>query len=85
MEVLPHDQFVVRTACPLRLTCRNRRFLRLNNPVSTNIETKAFNGQQRNLPNSQEDSVRHQHPDSHVKVTEDFNGANTDETSEIDR
>ena len=43
MEVLPYDQFVVRINCPQRLTRRNIRFLKLYNPVSTNIESKVFN------------------------------------------
>ena len=43
MEVLPHDQFVVRIDGLRRLTRRNR-FLRFYNPVSTNTEAKVFNG-----------------------------------------
>ena len=84
MEVLPHDQFVVRIDGSRRLTRRNRRFLRMYNPVSTSIEAKAFHGWRGNLPSSQKGNVRHQSPDSPVKVTEDSNGANTGETSEIE-
>ena len=84
MEVLPHDQFVVRIDGSRRLTRRNRRFLRMYKPVSTSIEAKAFHGWRGNLPSSQEGNVRHQRPDSPVKVTEDSNGANTGETSEVE-
>ena len=86
MEVLPHDKFVVRIDGSRRLTRRDRRFLRLYNPVSTNIETKVFNGWHKNLSSSNKSTnVSHQHDDSSVEVTEDSNGANTDETREIDR
>ena len=51
---------------------------------SLNIETKAFHGWRGNLPSSQEGNVRHQRPDSLVKITEDSNGANTGETSEAE-
>ena len=81
---LPHDQFVVRIDGSRRLTRRNRRFLRMYNPVSTSIEEKAFHGWRGNLPSSQESNVRHQRPDFPVKVTADSNGANTGEISEIE-
>ena len=54
------------------------------NPVSTSIEAKAFHGWHGKLPSSQEGNVRHQRPDSPVKFTEDSNGANTGETSEVE-
>ena len=54
-------------------------------PVLTNIETKIFNGWQKNLPSLPKGIVRHQHPDSPVEVTEDFNGGNTNKIREIDR
>ena len=54
MEVLPDDQFVVRIDGSRRLTRRNRRFLRLYNPTSTSIDTKAFHGWRRDQPSSQE-------------------------------
>ena len=50
IEMLPHDQFVVRIDGFARLTRKNRRFLRLYNPMSTSIDTKVFNGSCRNLP-----------------------------------
>ena len=56
----------------------------MNNPVSTSIKAKAFHGWHGNLPSLQEGNVRHQRPDSHVKVTEDSNGANTGETSKVE-
>ena len=71
--------------CLKRLTRRNRIFLRLYTPVSTNIETKVFNGSQKNLPCSPKNNVRHQHPNSPVEDTENSNSADTDETCEIDR
>ena len=83
MEVLPHDQFVVRIDGSQRLM--RRRFLRLYNPVSISIETKVFNGWQKTLPSSPKSNLCHQHADSAVEVTEDSNGANTDLTREIDR
>ena len=84
MEALPHDQFVVRIDGSRRLTRRNRRFLRMYNPVSTSIEAKAFHGWRGNLPSSQEGNVRHQRSDSPVKVTDNSNGANTGDTSEVE-
>ena len=85
MEVLPHDQFVVRIDGSRRLTRKSRRFLRVYNPVSTSIETKDFHDLQRNIPSSREGNARHQHPDSPVKVTANSNGGNNGETSEHDR
>ena len=84
MEVLPHDRFVVSTDGSQTITWRNRRFLRMYNPVSTSIEAKALHGWRGNVPSSQEGNVRHQRPDSLVKVTEVSNGANTGETSEVE-
>ena len=84
MEMLPHDQFVVRIDGSRRLTRRNRRFLRMYNPASTSIEAKASHDWRSNLPSSQECNVGHQRPDSSVKVTEDSNSANTGETSEVE-
>ena len=63
MEVLPHDQFIVRIDGLRRLMCRNR-FLRLYNPVSTNTETKVINGWHKYLTSSLKGNVRNQHPDS---------------------
>ena len=84
MEVLPHDQFVVRFDCSQRLTRINRKFLRMYNPASTSIEAKASHGWRGNLPSSQECNVGHQRPDSSVKITEDSNSANTGKTSEVE-
>ena len=81
MKVFPHDQFVVRIDGSQRLTCTNTRFLWLFNPV----ETKFFNVWLKNVPSSPKGNVRYQHVDSHVEVTEDSYGANTDETREIYR
>ena len=67
-----------------RLMRWNKRFLRVYNPVSSSIETKAFHGWRGNLPSSQEGNIRHQRHDSPVKVTEDSKGANTGETSEVE-
>ena len=52
------------------------------NPVSSSIETKT--GWRGNLPSSQEGNVRHQRSDSPVKITEDSNGTNTGERSEVE-
>ena len=84
MEVLPHDQFVVRIDGSRRLTRRNRKFLRMYNPASTSIEAKASHCWPGNLPSSKECNVGHQRPDSSVKITEDSNGANTGKTSEVE-
>ena len=84
MEVLPNDQFVVRIDGSRRLMRRNKRFLRVYNPVSTSIETKAYHCWGGNLPRYQEGNVRHQRPYSPAKITEDSNGANTGETSETE-
>lgn len=51
----------------------------------TNIKTKTFNSEQRNLSSSTDSNVRHQHPDSPFKVTEDSIGAKTNETIKIYR
>ena len=40
MEVLLHDQFIIR----IGRSRRNRRFLRIHSPVSTSIESKSFLG-----------------------------------------
>ena len=84
MEVLPHDQLVVRIDGLRRLTRRNRKFLRMYNPASTSIEAKALHCWRGNLPSSQECNVGYQRPDSSVKITEDSNGANTGKTSEVE-
>ena len=84
MEVLLHDQFVVRIDGSRRLTRRNRKFLRMYNPASSSIEANASHGWRVNLPSSQECNVGHQRPDSSVKITEDSNGANTGKTSEVE-
>ena len=84
MEVLPHDQFVVRIDGSWNLTRRNRKFLRMYNPASTSIEAKASHGWRSNLPSPYECNVGHQRPDSSVKITEDSNGANTGKTSEVE-
>ena len=83
MEVLPHDQFVVRIDGSRRLTRRNRKFLRMYKLASTSIEAKAYHGWRGNLLSSQECNVGHQCPDSTVNITEDFNGANTCKISEV--
>jgi len=80
MEVLPHDQYVVRVDGSRRLTRRNRKFLRMYNPASTSIEAKPSQGWSSNLPRSHECNVNHQRPNSSVKITEDSNGANTGKT-----
>ena len=69
MEVLPHDQFVKRIDDSRRLTGRNRKFPRVYSPVSTSIETQAFRGWRGILLSSKEGNVRHQRPDSLIKVT----------------
>ena len=67
MEMLQHDQFVVRID---RLAWRNRRFLRLYNPMSTSIDTKAFHGSCKNLPSPHGGNVNHECPDSLDDVSE---------------
>ena len=84
MEVLPLDQFLIRINDSWRLTGRNRRFLRVYSPVSTTVEIKAFHGWRWILLSSQEGNLRHQRPDSPIKVTEDSNGDSTGETSEVE-
>ena len=85
MEVLPQlDQFVVRIDGSRRLTRRNRRFLRLYNPISTSNDTKAFYGWRRDQPSSEEDNESHQSSDSFSMFLHDLNDARTDETDEAD-
>ena len=84
IEVLPHDQYVVRVDGSRRLTQRNRKFLRMYNPASTSIEAKTSHGWSSNLPSSHEYNVDYQRPDSSVKITEDSNGANTGKTNEVE-
>ena len=75
MEVLPHDQFVVRIDNSRRLARRNRRFLRLYNSISTNIDAKAYIGWRQDQPSSQEDNVSHQSSDSPSMFSDDSNDA----------
>ena len=84
IEVLPHDQYVVRVDGSRRLTRRNRKFLRIYNPASKSIEAKTSRGWSSNLPSSQECNVYHHCPDSSVKITEDTSGVNTGKTSEVE-
>ena len=73
MEVLPHDQFVVRIYESRRLTRRNIRLLRLYNPISTTDDLKAFHGWRRSQPISQKDNVGHQTLDSPSMFSDDSN------------
>ena len=84
MEVLPHDQFVVRIDGSHRLTRKNRRFLRLYNLISTSIDTRAFCGWCRDQPSSREDNVSHQSLDSPSIFSDGSNDARTNETNEAD-
>ena len=83
MEMLPYDQFVDRIDGSRKLNRRNWRFLKLYNPMSTSIDTKAFHGSCGNLPNPTGGSVDHECPDSLDDVGEHSNSANTGEPSEV--
>ena len=52
-------------------TRRNRRFLRLYNPISTSIDAKEFYGWRQDQPSAQEDDVSHQSPDSPLMFPDD--------------
>ena len=84
MEVLPHDQFVVRIDGSRRLTRRGRRFLRLYYLILTSIDTKAFHGWRQDQPSSQEDNESKQSPDSPNVFSDSSNDARTDKTNEAD-
>ena len=58
--------------------------MRLYNPISKNIDTKAFHGWRRNQLSSQEDNVSHQFSDLPSMSSEGSNDARTDETNEAD-
>ena len=83
MDVLPHYQYVIIIDGLRRLTRRNRGFLRLYNPMSTSIDTKAFYGSCGNLPSPREGSVDHECPDSLDDFCEHSNSTNTDKPSEV--
>ena len=85
MEVIPHDQFIVRIDGSRRLTRRNKRFLRLYNPISTSIHMKTFHGSRGNLPSPREGSFDHECPDSLDNVGEHSNSAKTDVPSEVEK
>ena len=68
-----------------RLSQRNKRFLRLDKPISTSIDAKAFYGWPRDQPSSQEDNVSHQFPDLLLSMfSDDLNDVRTDKTNEVD-
>ena len=84
MEILKHDQFVIRVDGSRRLTQRNR-FSRLYNPMSTSIDTKVFYGSCGNLPSPCKGSVDHECLDSLDNFGEHSDSANTGEPSEVEK
>ena len=67
-----------------RLSQRNKRFLRLDKPISTSIDAKAFYGWPRDQPSSKEDNVSHQFPDLLLSMFSDDLNDVTDKTNEVD-
>ena len=89
MEMIPHDQFVVRNDwCSQTHSEKQRLYwvdLRLYNQMWASIDTKAFQGSSGNLSSPREVSVDHEYPDSLYKVGEHSNISSTGEPSEVEK